>query len=654
MVRRNRHIIVGTAGHVDHGKTELVKALTGVNTDRLKEEQERGISIELGFAPMTLPSGDTVGLVDVPGHERFVKAMVAGAAGMDLGMLVVAADESIMPQTREHLDIMSLLGLRGGVVAITKCDLVDDETADIVEAEIEDLVRGTFLAGAPIVRTSARTRHGLDALLAALDAASAALPPKPSDAFFRLPVDRAFALAGVGLVVTGTAWSGRVREADTVELLPAQRPARVRGLQVHGEKRSEAFAGERVAINLHGLKPEEIERGMLVATPGVLQPSWMLDVQLQMLPAFDRPLANRTRVRIHHGAAEVLGRVVLLDREQLEPGESALAQLRLEQPLAADRDDALVLRFYSPMRTLGGARVLDPAPPKHKRFRDDVLEAMQLQESGTPRELLHDAVVRSGVEGVGSEDLRRARTVEPDTLDSLVASLVDTGEIVRVGDAYYDTAVLDRTAAEVRRLAAAHQSVNPLAWGIGRAELQERLDHHGTRARFAELLEALAARSRGGAPGSPPSATQQIHLRPDAVRVGAAERELSAPDQTALAKIESALRAGGAAPPTVAELQKEVQVGPRFAAFAGVLEERGVLVRVTESLFYHRDALAEIDAKLRSYLSHHDVMNMADFKELTGLSRKFAVPLLEYFDRKGVTARSGDVRLPGPVVRSNL
>ena len=643
-MRKNRHIIIGTAGHVDHGKTELVRALTGVNTDRLREEQERGISIELGFAEMTLPSGDRVGLVDVPGHERFVRAMVAGAAGIDLGLFVVAADESVMPQTREHLDIMVLLGLRSGVVTITKSDLADAEVIEIVEAEVADLVRSTFLENAPIVRTSARTGSGLDDLRVALDALTSSVPPKPTETFFRLPVDRAFALSGVGVVVTGTAWSGQVREGDTVELLPPGRTARVRGVQVHGEKRAAAFAGERIAINLHGLKLADVDRGMVVATPGVLQATYMLDANVYLLPSFDRALGNRSRVRVHHGAAEVLARLVLLDRDALEPGDSAPAQLRLEAPLATDRGDHLVLRFYSPMRTLGGGRVLDPAPTKHKRFRNDVLDALVLQESGAPRDIVLDAIQRARVDGYSVEELEAARVAAPEVVHAALAELIADGSAVRIGEALYDADVLQETASDVRRLAAAHQSANPLAWGIGRAELQERLGHRATRVRFNDLLEWLARHDDhvGG-----------IHLRPDALRVGSAQRQLDVADRDALAKLESRLQLGHAAPPTVSELQKETALGPRFAAFVGLLEEAGVAVKVTESLLYHRDALAQVEVKLRAFLVSRDTMSMAEFKELTQLSRKYAVPLLEYFDRQGITTRAGDVRKAGPVLRQD-
>jgi selenocysteine-specific elongation factor len=642
-MRANRHIIVGTAGHVDHGKTELVKALTGVNTDRLKEEQERGISIELGFAELVLPSGDRVGLVDVPGHERFVKAMVAGAAGMDLGLLIVAADEGVMPQTREHLEVLSWLDLTGGVIAITKSDLADEEMLDLVEADIDSLVKDTFLEAAPRVRVSARTGSGLEALRAALDSVTARLPARPSETFFRLPVDRVFTLPGVGLLVTGTAWAGRVKEGDSVVILPVEREARVRGIQVHGEKRETAFAGERIALNLHGLKTDDIERGMMVVTPGALRPSWMLDVTLGLSKEWERPLANRTRLRIHHGAAELFGRAILLDRDVLSPGESAPAQLRLESPLAADRGDRLVLRQYSPMRTLGGAIVLDPQPSKHKRFRDDVLETLALQERGGPEERVHDAVRRAGLNGITLAELQAARLIPADSLADVVGRLAGEGSVQLVGDAYVDTPQVELAMQDVQRLANEFQRANPLARGIGRAELQERLAHRGTKARFGELLEVLSRLSAGTA--------DAIHVRSDAVRVGSPERQLDAGDRASLEKLESLLRAGSATPPTVTDLQAKVGLGGRMAGFLKMLEDSGAVVRVGEGLYYHRSALDLVEGNLRAWLSSHPALTMSDFKELTGLSRKFAVPLLEYFDRRGLTLRRGDERVPGPMMR---
>jgi selenocysteine-specific elongation factor len=491
------------------------------------------------------------------------------------------------------------------------------------------------------VRTSARTRAGLDDLLHALEKLTAALPARPTDRFFRLPVDRAFAMQGVGLVVTGTAWSGKVSEGESLELLPAQKQARVRGLQVHGHKRTEAFAGERVAINLHGLKREDVERGMLLATPGMMQPSWMIDARLSLLPSFDRPLKNRTRVRVHHGAAEVLARVVLLDRDALEPGESAPVQLRLEEPLCTERGDRIVLRFYSPMYTLGGVEVVDPRPVKHKRFRDDVLQGLALKETGGPADVIADALRRAGTSGATQQDLTARRIVDAEHLDAVLESLLEQAQAIAVGQRLYDAQALSLARQTTVALAQNHQEVNPLSWGIPRAELQERLQWKGSRADFGDLLDHLASQ-----PLEP-----QIHLRPDAVRVGSTGRELSAADAALLDAMEAALQDGRFAPPSAAELQKQLQVRERFAAYVGVLEEQGRLVRLNEALLYHPSALAEIETRLRTFLATHDSMKMGDFKDLTDISRKYAVPLLEWFDRHGITRREGDVRKPGPQLR---
>jgi selenocysteine-specific elongation factor len=398
-----------------------------------------------------------------------------------------------------------------------------------------------------------------------------------------------------------------------------------------------------VALNLHGVKSGEIERGMLVATPGVLHPSFMLDVSVQLLASWEKPLQNRARVRVHHGAAELLGRVVLLDREALGPGETAPAQLRLESPLAAERGDRLVLRQYSPMRTLGGAVVLDPVPAKHKRFRTEVLETLALQEAGGPVELVHDAVRRAALAGQTASELRAARLVADEALDEALAGLVASGTVVLAGETYYDAPRVAQAVDEVRRFASQFQSANPLAWGIGRAELQERLGHKGTKARFGELLAAIAAASAADG--------DALYLRAEAVRAGSPERALPPADRAALEKLAALLHAGGATPPIVSELQAQLGLGGRFPAFVSLLEEEGSVVRVADGLLYHREALQAIEAVLRTHLAAHPSMSMGDFKDLTGLTRKFTVPLLEYFDRRGLTARQGDNRVPGPLLR---
>jgi len=391
------------------------------------------------------------------------------------------------------------------------------------------------------------------------------------------------------------------------------------------------------------LKLEDVGRGMLLATRGTLQPAGMIDARLHLLASFDRPLRNRARVRVHHGAAEVMGRVILLDRETLDPGDSAPVQLRLEEPLCTERGDRMVLRFYSPMRTLGGAEVVDPHPSKHKRFRDDVLQDIALKETGGPADLILDALHRAGISGMTNTELERSRIVAPEKIAAVLPELQKQSKVFEIGGRLYETVALELGRQEVCRLGETHQKSNPLVWGIGRAELQERLGWKGARAQFAELLEFLSSKD-----GDP-----QINLRSDALRVGSTSRQLSPEDAASLDAMESALQAGHFAPPSAAELQKGLKVQGRFAAYVGLLEEQGRVVRLSDALLYHPAALQEIESRLKTFLADHDTMKMSDFKEMMDISRKYAVPLLEFFDRRGVTTRDGDVRKPGPQLRAS-
>ena len=389
-------IILGTAGHIDHGKTSLIKALTGVNTDRLKEEKIRGITIELGFASLTLPSGQRIGIVDVPGHERFVRHMLAGASGMDLVALIIAADEGVMPQTREHLEICQLLNVKRGLVVLTKIDMVEEEWLELVEEDVRNFLAGTFLDGAPIIRFSALTGQGKTALLETLGKLCADIQPKPVTGIFRLPVDRVFTIKGFGTVVTGTAISGRVRVGDLVEVYPPQFKARVRNIQVHDENVEEALAGSRTAINLQGIDKLDLERGMVVATPEALLASQRLDARLDILPSAIRPLKNRREVRLHTGTSEELATVILLSQDELPPGESGLVQFRLSAPLAVKPFDRFVIRNVSPALTIGGGHFLHISPPKHRRLQEGVIKDLEFLEkcSEAERIAFHLAGIR--------------------------------------------------------------------------------------------------------------------------------------------------------------------------------------------------------------------------------------------------------------------
>ncbi len=375
-----KRFIIGTAGHIDHGKTTLVKALTGVDTDRLKEEKQRGISIDLGFAPFKLPGGQKAAIVDVPGHERFIRHMLAGAFGIDMVLLTIAADEGVMPQTREHMDIIELLGVDKGLVVITKKDLVDEEWMLLMEEEISEYLKGTILDGAPLMAVSAVTGEGIPDLLAAIENIAQQVQERSAEGYARLPIDRVFTIAGFGTVVTGTLWSGKINSGDTLELMPGGLQVKVRNLHVHNDKVNTAYAGQRVAVNLQGIELAEVRRGDLLATPGVLAPSYRIDARLRLLKSSKRSLSNWNRIRFHLGTDETMGRVVLLDRDQLNAGEEALVQLVMEKPVVAYQGDRFVIRYYSPVTTIGGGVVIDPRAPKQKRFREDVLEELSKKE----------------------------------------------------------------------------------------------------------------------------------------------------------------------------------------------------------------------------------------------------------------------------------
>jgi selenocysteine-specific elongation factor len=630
-------VVVGTSGHIDHGKTALVTRLTGIDTDRLPEEKARGISIELGFAHMRLPSGRPVSFVDVPGHERFVKTMLAGAGGIEAVVLVIAADEGVMPQTREHLDIVHFLGVGRGVVALTKCDLVEADLVALVEEETRDLLRGTTIEGAPIVACSARTGEGLDRLVAALDEVLGRVGDTPAGGPFRLPVDRVFSMPGFGTVVTGTLRAGEVAVGDRVAILPGGRQARVRKTQVHGEDVGRARAGERTALALHGVDRDEVERGDVVAAPGALPVSRMLDVRFAASPRLPRPLANRARIRYHQGTREILGRIVLLDREELGPGESGLAQLRLEASEACLAGDRFVLRSYSPQVVIGGGAILDPEPEKRRRFRVEDIEALAVRERGEPAEVVRDALARAGARGLARAAVPGATSLSREEADAAAAALVARGAARAVGaERIVDAAAFEALVARVRDVLAAFHAAAPYRYGLPKEELKAKAAP-GAPGEVAEA--ALAALREGG---------EALVLR-EKVRAAAAGASLEGAAREAAERVEAIFLRERFAPPALSAVEEEARL-PKGAAhdLLETLVDLGVLVKVTPDLAYHRDLLAEAAREVRAILRDRGELGVADLKERLGVSRKYAVPLLEHFDRLGVTRRKGDARVAGP------
>lgn len=618
---------------MDHGKTALVKSLTGTDTDRFPEEQERGISIDIGFAQLDLPGGRPAALIDVPGHERFVRNMLAGASGIDVVMLVIAADEGIMPQTREHFEIVRLLGVDRGLVVVTKADLVDEEWLELVVEDIRDWTRGTFLEGAPIIPTSAVTGAGLEELRSQLAQLSLAARSKQLASPARLPVDRVFTVAGFGTVVTGTLISGRISLEDRLELLPPGRVARVRGIQVHGARRDEAVAGQRVALNLAGIDVDQVERGMVLMPPGLTEPSVSLGGRLQLLPSAQRPLANGARVHLHSGAAEVLARVYLLDRRELAPGDSALVRMKVEEPLVIARGDRYIIRSYSPVATIGGGIIIDSHMPFQGRRRQELAAALARRESGDPGDLLQQQLEAAGlagaslgpqlaaVVGVGETELRQAAT-----------KLETSGRALRLAPGQLVASRLVQSAAEELRayLSTYHQRY-PLRQGPSKEELRTGV-LKGLEPRvyagFINHLTGIGAIVLVGDRVSLPG--HQVVLSPALARQADC--------------YERAIREGGYSPPEAAEVVTRCG-GSQAEELWAYLTESGRLASLGQGRYFHREVVAEAEEQLRALAAASGGVTVAGFRDLVGTSRKHALALLEYFDAQGLTRRVGDQRV---------
>jgi selenocysteine-specific elongation factor len=631
-----RDLILGTAGHIDHGKTSLVKALTGVDCDRLPEEKARGITIDIGFANLDLGEF-RLGIVDVPGHERFIKNMLAGATGIDLCVLIIAADDSVMPQTREHLEILQLLGLRHGVIALTKVDLVDETTREVVELEIRDLVQGTFLSDAPIVSTSAHTGQGIAELKAAVAQACRAVTDRPGAEWFRMAIDRSFIVQGHGTVVTGSVTSGRLKVGEEVEWQPRGERVRVRSLQNHDQPVEEVHRGMRAAINLAGVKHEDVVRGQELATPGYLAPSRVLTVRLHCLKDAQRPIKHRASVRFHLGTAEIMGTVSLLDCDKIDPGGWGLAQVFLDEPAMAVWGQPFVIREPSATHTLGGGQVLQPVAKKIRRRHLEILERVERLWAGTPEERALQVAWFAGFAGFSPGDLVRDANVPPGDVQPLVARLLDAGRLVRVTISQTRTLLLhadmlreldERVSGVLRRL---HEQF-PLMATHDRQRVQSQLDYVGDE----QLVHAAVDRL-----------IQQKQLVGDLRRIALAEHKpkLSTNQRKLKEKMIQAYQAAKFQPPEPASFAP--QAGGNAAALKDLLEvsvAEGQLVHVADDIYLHADADAEMRRLITEKLAEGKGLAMSEIRDLLGTTRKYAVPFCEYLDRVGVTRREGDLR----------
>jgi selenocysteine-specific elongation factor len=629
-------VIVGTAGHIDHGKTALVKALTGIDADRLKEEKERGITIDLGFAHLALDDKTTVGFIDVPGHERFIKNMLAGIGGIDLVMLVIAADESVMPQTREHLDICSLLHVKQGLTVLTKVDKVESEIVDLVEAEVREFLKGSFLEGSPIVRASAYTREGIPQLVRLLTESLSRIRQKDDTDIFRLPVDRSFTMKGFGTVVTGTLIAGRVGKDEEVEILPSQRRVRVRGIQVHGQPATEARAGQRTALNLQGIDVSDVQRGMVLTVPDLFTPTSMFDCHLELLPSAPKAIELRKRVRFHIGTTELMGYVNLLGKDRLEPGASAFAQIRLEEPALALPGDRFIVRQYSPMLTIGGGEILDALPEKHRRTDASVLERLRILKDGSAEDRLVALVNEAGFHAIELSRMSARHGFAPARLREIVSTLSRVGSIrvlsekslSVVSESVFEQAV-HSTLAAVKRF---HQT-NPLAQGIGREELKERLFRDASPLLYEAVLNRLTA-------------GKEIAATSDVIQEFGRKVTLKSNEEQMRTQLSEKFRSLNLQISSADEVVDALKLDRTTARkIVQLMLKENELVKVSEDLLIDRAALDTLITNVKALKSKSPKLTIVDFKDLTGLTRKHAIPLLEYLDRQRVTRRVGSDRV---------
>jgi selenocysteine-specific elongation factor len=629
-----KQVILGTAGHIDHGKTSLVKALTGIDTDRLKEEKERGITIELGFAHMVLPSGQLLGIVDVPGHEKFVKNMVAGATGIDIVALVIAADEGVMPQTREHLEICQLLRVKRGLIVLTKIDMVDPDWIEMVEEDVSKSLAGTFLAEAPIVEVSSVTGQGIQDLVQVLDTLVKEVPERETGNFFRLPIDRVFIMKGFGTVVTGTSVSGRIQTGDEVTIYPQGISTRIRGIQVHGREVSEVSAGLRTAINLQGVEKEQIQRGDVLAGKESLRASHLVDVTLDLLKSAPRKLKNRAKVRFHTGTSEIISTVILMDRDELEAGQTCFAQVRLEQPTAVLAHDRYVLRSYSPVQTVGGGEILHAVPQRKKRFTEAALMEMKVLSNGTLSEITEQFISGARFRGVEQSELPFLTNASRKKLDEILRTLQSQKRIIQYEKekGIFIHAEYLRKAKEeiVTRLAQYHKDF-PLKGGLLKEELRSRTAGANNPKLFNHLINQL---SQEGV-----LAQEKENLRLMEHKVTLAQDQ-----EKTRQEVEEIYLKSGLQPPYFRELNDKFP-GNSGRDVLDLMVKDGVLVKVKEDLYFHRDVIEGLKKRLVAYLKGNGEIDTPQFKDMTNASRKYTIPLLEYFDISQLTVRVGDKRV---------
>ncbi|SDN55938.1 selenocysteine-specific elongation factor [Desulfonauticus submarinus] len=628
-------IVMGTAGHIDHGKTTLIKALTGIDCDRLAEEKKRGITIELGFAYLDLPDGTRVSIVDVPGHEKFVKNMVAGAAGIDFVLLVVAADEGIMPQTEEHLEICSLLGINRGLVVLTKVDMVDEEWLTLVKEEVQEYLKNTFLRDAPIVSVSSHTGKGLQELQQVILEQVQKIRKNRIFDVFRLPVDRVFTLHGHGTVITGTTISGKIKTGEDIEIYPKGILAKVRSVQVHSESKEVAQAGERTALNLQGIEKEKIDRGNVLARPGTLFPSKVWTIELHCLSTAAKPLKHRTEIHFHHGSKEILARIYLLDRDELKPGEKALAQVRFPEPMVGVFQDRFVIRSFSPLRTIGGGIVLDPMSVSLKRRSPEIKYFKNLVNLNASQ-LILNVLNRQGIKGLNFDQLLILTNLRSKDLQKELQILSSKQEVFLVEKdikLYVGKRVVEKLSNSLLDFLTQFHSKNELLEGITRSQLLSSWGKNYSDKLVNFLIDKLTKENKIKIEN------KFIKLFSHKVKVKGEKRDL-------LERIFKIIETSGFNPPNFKEIKDKFKLDTKeLNEILALLEKEKKIVKINNNFYYAVSIAEKLKQLLLDFFAKQQEMTLADFKSITGLSRKYTIPLLEYFDRQKITMRIGDKRV---------
>ncbi len=629
-----KYIILGTAGHIDHGKSSLVKALTGTDPDRLKEEKERGITLDLGFASLDLPGGNRLGIVDVPGHEGLIKNMLAGVGGIDIVMLVIAADEGIMPQTREHLAICDLLHVKKGLIVLTKMDMVEKDWLALVQDEVREFVGGTFLEKSPIVPVSSKTGEDLPLLVQELAKLATEVSPKSSNGILRLPIDRVFTMKGFGTVITGTLLSGTISVEQEVEVLPRGIRTKVRGIQSHNQAVQRSVAGQRTAVNLQGLEKDQLSRGDTIVSSGFFVSTKTLDAKLDLLKQAPRGLKTGSRIRFYNNTQEAIGRVTLIGISELTPGQEGFVQFRLEQPVIVQHGDRFIIRFYSPMETLGGGMVLNPHPRRHKQAAiQESLKNLSALEKGTTEDRLALFISGKGLAGMEEADIIGAVALDKQEITTALASLAQKKIVLRVDNLYVHTSHLGTLEKKGLDLIARYHKENPLKPGLEKEELKGMLRMRLSPKVLNMALDGLMKRKQVESEGS------KLRLPGFKAAVGK--------DQSVVKdKIVEAIKKGGSQPPLREELPALLSITDKDAKdLLKLLADEGRTVRINDSLHLHKDTLESIRVDLKKFLEEKKEITMAEFRDLARTSRKFAVPLMEYFDSQKLTQRVGDKRV---------